>query len=795
MSNVVFRFDTFRLDPVKRELERDGERVDVPARVFACLVYLIEHRERAVGRAELIEAAWHRDNVSDTQLFQLILRARRLVGDEAEHQHSIRTIPAFGYRWVAPTELEGEDDVPSDVVHVPEPAPRGSVTTPGSRPPSELATGSRRWRPGWLSALAVAAVLALGAVAYLRSDKPAPHPLAPAGDDIARIHVAVLPLRIGETPDAAWVRLGGMDLIADRLRRAGLAVQPSEATLGVMSAAKSAPEGWMGRLRQSAGINLIVDGEVEHERSAWNVDLHANADGVRELHVSASDADLMVALQGASSRLLLALGRSAPVDTTSTALSERLQRARAALLADDPERAGKLLEEAPAPMRGDGELRLLHAQVEERRGHFELAESELTELLGESHVGEDAVYLRMRALIMRGGVRMRLDHGTEAAKKDFDAALAEPGASAFVHALGSAYVGRGATEMARNEHAAAASDLGRARVLLSQSGDMLAVARVDLQLALLDAARGASAEADARYTQAARQFEAFGAIRSLKSALIGLQDLQFDHLQNRAALATSNRAWAIAMNGGDPLLKRIMALMRARILLAHGHLRELHGLIAEIERGDLSYLSASRDELRLLLLRVELAVREGRTADAASLAADLPSGLMPGGRDDVLQARAALWRHRVLPPASSSDVIAPSLLLDAGSRAAIPNRRLAEAEFAWRLGQKDEAERAYREALMSTEQTGTPLEMANVIESYAAALIRQGRLADAAALAGRIGAWADDDFDCALLQLRLAHALGEWNAWKTALANARRLAGEREIPAELSNVPVLGSTG
>jgi hypothetical protein len=38
----------------------------------------------------------------------------------------------------------------------------------------------------------------------------------------AALHVAVRPLDVGSGPDVAWVRLGGMDLVADRLRRAQL---------------------------------------------------------------------------------------------------------------------------------------------------------------------------------------------------------------------------------------------------------------------------------------------------------------------------------------------------------------------------------------------------------------------------------------------------------------------------------------------------------------------------------------------------------------------------------------------
>ena len=54
---------------------------------------------------------------------------------------------------------------------------------------------------------------------------------------------------------------------------------------------------------------------------------------------------------------------------------------------------------------------------------------------------------------------------------------------------------------------------------------------------------------------------------------------------------------------------------------------------------------------------------------------------------------------------------------------------------------------------------------------------------------GRVAPWAARDYDCALLQVRLFHALGEPAAWSKALAQARELAGERELPADLVEPP------
>jgi len=798
MNSSVFRFGDFRFDPIKRELWRGDELVDMPPRVLACLRHLIEHRERAVDRAELIETVWHRRNVSDTQLFQLILRARRVVGDDAERQQAIRTIVGFGYRWVAQTDAvdASEPVTPAPTSQQVDAVPAGVIVLSGQQPskaPTFETTATPVWRRSATLALLVALITIALTVAFLsRRSRPAHEN---ADTTAAGVRVAVVPLDVVQAADAAWVRLGGMDLVADRLRRAGLAVQPSEATLGVVMRANGDADSAEEKLVRDAGVGLIVAGEVNRTGATWTVALHAKAGEIGDLHGQASDADLMLALRAATDRLLLTLGRTAPSDSISAALDEILQRSRAALLADDAGRARAILEQVSEPLSNDVELRLLLAQIDARMGKFEAAESALTRLLGDVGSSEDN-YLRMRVLNTRGGVRIPLDRIVEA-KSDFDTALAVPGASAFVHALGDAYGGRGATNTIRNDYAAAANDLGRARILLGQSGDALAVARMDLELALLDSARGAFAQAGQRFEQAARQFETFGAIRPLKSALIGLQDVQLDQMQNHLALATSDRAWATTSPTGDPLLRRVLSLMRARILVACGRLHEAREFLDRVDSEDVSYLASSRDDERLRVLRTEIAWREGRGADAARDAAPLPSAWLAGGGDDVLRAKAALWRQRALPPTRSSpgEVIVPSMQTDQGSHEAASYRRLAEAERARLLGQAADADRAYKQALALADGVGVPLASALVIESYVPALIDEGRLPDAAALAGRIAAWALDDFDCALLQLRLTHALGERTAWESALTNARRLAGERVIPAELVVAPELRSSG
>ncbi|HEX7768985.1 MAG TPA: winged helix-turn-helix domain-containing protein, partial [Dokdonella sp.] len=98
MSRQVYRFGEYRLDPSARELSSAGVPATLSPKVFDVLAYLVEHRDRAVGRDELIAAVWGRTDVSDTLLGQTVLKARRAIGDTGNEQHAIRTVPRFGYR-------------------------------------------------------------------------------------------------------------------------------------------------------------------------------------------------------------------------------------------------------------------------------------------------------------------------------------------------------------------------------------------------------------------------------------------------------------------------------------------------------------------------------------------------------------------------------------------------------------------------------------------------------------------------------------------------------------------------
>jgi hypothetical protein len=87
------------------------------------------------------------------------------------------------------------------------------------------------------------------------------------------------------------------------------------------------------------------------------------------------------------------------------------------------------------------------------------------------------------------------------------------------------------------------------------------------------------------------------------------------------------------------------------------------------------------------------------------------------------------------------------------------------------------------------EARGVPADVGAVTSSYGPWLLAHGRLQDAGDVIGRIAPWARHDYECALLQVRLFHALGQPGPWAKALDQARALAGERELPADLQQPP------
>ncbi|MCR6702965.1 MAG: winged helix-turn-helix domain-containing protein [Dokdonella sp.] len=148
MAAPIHRFADLRLDPATRTLWRGDAPVPVPPKALDCIGYLIEHRDRAVGRDELIAAVWGKVDISDNALGQAILQARRALGAHAE---AIRTVPRYGYHWQLPLLAEPAADTPAE----PEPPVAAPATPQPAATPG--ASGPIRHRRRWAMAAALLA--------------------------------------------------------------------------------------------------------------------------------------------------------------------------------------------------------------------------------------------------------------------------------------------------------------------------------------------------------------------------------------------------------------------------------------------------------------------------------------------------------------------------------------------------------------------------------------------------------------------------------------------------------------
>jgi DNA-binding winged helix-turn-helix (wHTH) protein len=101
-----YRFLGYRVDPALRRLTFAGRPIALQAKAFHVILYLIEHRTRAVARDELIKAVWGRADVADAALAEAVLMARRALNDVGCEQIIIQTVFRYGYQWIAPVEME-----------------------------------------------------------------------------------------------------------------------------------------------------------------------------------------------------------------------------------------------------------------------------------------------------------------------------------------------------------------------------------------------------------------------------------------------------------------------------------------------------------------------------------------------------------------------------------------------------------------------------------------------------------------------------------------------------------------
>ncbi|GAA0719034.1 hypothetical protein GCM10009105_27250 [Dokdonella soli] len=821
----MYQFERFRLSRETRELWREGERVVVSSRVFDCLLWLIEHRDRAVGRDELIGAIWGKADVADNLLAQLVVRVRRVISDTGDQQRMIRTVAGFGYRWVGAIELVatgahesvGAEAAPvdQDTMRADESSgvaresaaaifavPQVELSVPSAAPAQPASTvevarrahaSSRRWTMratvGMLVCI-VAAWVVLGERFGVSSSKTA------APNAVPTTAAMVLPVALDAGPDDSWMRLGLMSVIGERLHDAGQAVVPVDNVVAAsrdLAAAPAASE--LDELARTTGAAVILQARANQAGGHWAVSLRTIRGREPGLSVDGSADDALTAARIAGDRMAVLLGFS-PAAQTGRSASERelavlLKQAEALTLSGRSAAARVVLQGATAEQRKSPEFRYQAAVLEFSTDHFDQAQTALESLVQDLSP-EGSPVMRARALNALGSVFYT--QGDKAGLiRVSNAAIALTSNRNAPEELGRALEGRATVAGLKRDWDAALADFAQARIAFEIAGDRLGAARIDAGIAITQSLRDRFSVALPMLETAAAQMAAFHSV-GVEAILRADQVAIWLALANpKAALRIETRLHELAAQTASPGQRNSLDLTRAEILIANGQLGAA-GLLLQpayaetLKAGDEAYLFGMHYVAALYALNTGNRAMAEQEAGAALASRMDDAGARDPARMWLIRLRARIADEQI---AALDPIVAAMEVWAAKDDTPVARAyaALAVAERAVAVGDHAAAESAYEQATQLAGEREVPADTLAVASSYASWLMGEGDLDRAGRIVGRVAGWADDDYEAALLQVRFYHALKQQAAWKSALDNARRLAGERVISADLLTPP------
>ena len=116
IESVVYEFNGFRVDVLRRQLLRNGASIPLTSKSFDTLVFLIQHSGFTVTKTDLMDAVWSDSAVEENNLTQQISALRRALGEKPRDHRFIVTVPGRGYSFVA--ELDRNENSVTTPQHI-----------------------------------------------------------------------------------------------------------------------------------------------------------------------------------------------------------------------------------------------------------------------------------------------------------------------------------------------------------------------------------------------------------------------------------------------------------------------------------------------------------------------------------------------------------------------------------------------------------------------------------------------------------------------------------------------------
>lgn len=93
----TLRVGDLELDRLTQQVKRDGRRIDLTAKEYALLEYLMQNPERVLSRHMIIEHVWDQSFDGITNIVDVYVRHLRSKVDDGETFKMIRTVRGTGY--------------------------------------------------------------------------------------------------------------------------------------------------------------------------------------------------------------------------------------------------------------------------------------------------------------------------------------------------------------------------------------------------------------------------------------------------------------------------------------------------------------------------------------------------------------------------------------------------------------------------------------------------------------------------------------------------------------------------
>ena len=108
LADSVFCFEDLTVDFRRKEVTRKGQPIELSAREFQLLSYLIAHREAAISREELLDKVWGYQSIPNTRTVDVhVAQLRQKLEDNPKEARYIVTVYGCGYKFVPSPDPSG----------------------------------------------------------------------------------------------------------------------------------------------------------------------------------------------------------------------------------------------------------------------------------------------------------------------------------------------------------------------------------------------------------------------------------------------------------------------------------------------------------------------------------------------------------------------------------------------------------------------------------------------------------------------------------------------------------------